>query len=86
MGDFGSLVGIRIIFNEIEMNQMEKIYSKLTEELDELYWYNTIYQLDTMWVVYYYGENIERIKQIVEEWQDSSHISVSDMPTVLLEE
>lgn len=86
LGDFGSLVGIRIIFNEIEMNQMEEIYSKLTEELDGLYWYNTIYQLDTMWVVYYYGENIERIKQIVEEWQDSSHISVSDMPTVLLEE
>ena len=39
-----------------------------------------------MWVVYYYGENIERIKQIVGKWQDSSHISVSDMPTVLLEE
>ncbi len=85
LGDFGSLVGIRIIFNEIEMNQMGEIYSKLIEELDGLYWYNTIYQLDTMWIVYYYGENIESIKQIVEKWQDNNHMLVSDMPTVLLE-
>lgn len=86
LGEFGNLLGIRIIFNEIEMNQMEEIYTKLTEELDGLYWYNTIYQLDTSWVVYYYGENVESIKQIVKEWQDNNHISVSDMPTVLLEE
>ena len=68
------------------MNQMGEIYSKLIEKLDGLYWYNTIYQLDTMWIVYYYGENIESIKQIVGKWQDSNHIAVSDMPTVLLEE
>ena len=86
LGEFGNLLGIRIIFNEIEMNQMKEIYTELTEELDGLYWYNTIYQLDTSWVVYYYGESIESIKQIVEEWQDSTHISVSNMPTVLLEE
>ena len=85
LGEFGSLSGIRIIFNEIEINQMEEIYTELTEDLDGLYWYNTIYQLDTMWVVYYYGENIESIKQIVEKWQDNNHMLVSDMPTVLLE-
>ena len=38
-----------------------------------------------MWLVYYYGENIESIKQIVEKWQDNNHMLVSDMPTVLLE-
>lgn len=89
VGDFGDLLGVRLIFNNIDKNKIENIYSELNNELKGIYEYKTIYRYQNITTVYYYGKNLEEIKGKLNKYIDdnsySNNITVVEMPTMIKE-
>jgi len=86
---FGDLVGIRLVFNNLSTEKIESIYLELSELFVDSYIYKTIYQVNDKTTVYYYGENIENLKnkisQYVEKHNLTHNISIMDMSIVIKE-
>lgn len=72
-GEFGDLLGIRVTFNHLSKNQIQKIYKDLSNELSEDYIYKTIYQLQDITTVYYYGEDVNHIKNKINKYIESNN-------------
>lgn len=89
VGEFGDLLGVRLIFNGIDNNKIKDIYANLSKELESIYKYKTIYEFEGIVTVYYYGENLEIIKSELNKYigdnSYSNNITVVDMPSIIKE-
>ena len=86
-GEFGNLLGIRLILNQFGESQVQKIYKDLSKELSSIYIYKTIYQLQDASMIYYYGEDIHPIKDKIEKYIEGNNymdcITMMEMSTII---
>jgi len=86
--EFGDLYGVRIVLSDSADSNLN-LYESLKKYLSEKYVYCTFISLNNFDVIYFYGENLEILKEELIDYVNSKKLndflSISEMPDSIQE-
>jgi len=87
--EFGELYGTRLVCNNLLEEEIEKIYTNLSNEIKENYIYKTIYQRKNDTIIYYYGKNRKQLNEKINKYINENiyikKIKIMNMPLTINE-
>ena len=81
--EFGNLLGVRLMFDNLNDEEIQKIYDNLKENTKGRYVYSTLFKANYRYTAYFYGESLTTLKDELNKelllQNVSENVSIMDM-------